>query len=96
MSTYDVGMSAHTKVQYTLRAVPRAVDRRLRQLAKESGRSLNQIAVEALARGAGIPPEGEEPLPRRDVSYLVGSWKPEPEVLEAFAAFRRVDAKLWR
>ena len=88
-------MSPQAKVQYTVRAIPRSVDRRLRQLAKDSKKSLNQIAVEALARAAGVT-EGGEPVARREVDHLVDSWEPEPEALAALAAMRAVDPKLWR
>lgn len=87
-------MSVQAKIQYTIRAIPKSVDRRLRRLAKETGKSLNQVAVEALARGAGIT--DAEPHARRDVDYLIGSWKPEDEARDAFGAMRAVDPKLWR
>ena len=87
-------MVKHAMVQYTIRAIPRSVDRRLREVAKQSGKSLNRVALEALARGAGVTED--DPVQRRNVDYLVGSWRPEPQVLEAFAAMRAADPKIWR
>lgn len=45
-------------MQYTLRDIPQAVDSELRRRAKDEGKSLNTIAIEALIRGAGL---GETP-----------------------------------
>lgn len=36
-------------IQYTIRGVPPATDRRLRKLAKISGKSLNEVVVDELA-----------------------------------------------
>ncbi len=95
-NAYDVCMTTPSRVQYTIRAIPRSVDLRLRRVAKESGKSLNQVALEALSRGVGLTEADEEPIARRNVDYLVGSWRPEPDVLDAFAAMRTVDPKSWR
>ena len=44
-------------VQYTLRNIPPALDRALRRRAKQLDRSLNEVALEALARGVGVERE---------------------------------------
>ena len=41
-------------MQYTIRNVPESLDAALRQSARQKGKSLNEVAVEALARGAGL------------------------------------------
>lgn len=41
-------------IQYTIRNVPEALDEALRRAARERGKSLNEVAIEALARGAGF------------------------------------------
>lgn len=38
-------------MQYTIRGIPRSVDRALRERARRENRSLNEVAVEALAEG---------------------------------------------
>jgi hypothetical protein len=80
-------------VQYTLRNIPPNVDRALRRKAKESGTSFNQVAVEALTRGAG-----EAVRPQRDFSFIVGSLpKKEAAEIEAeLKAQRQLDPKLWK
>jgi len=41
-------------MQYTIRSIPSHVDTALRQRAQKSGKSLNEVALEALAKGAGV------------------------------------------
>lgn len=53
--------------QYTIRNIPEYVDRVLRQRARSSQKSFNQIALEALIAGA------DESVPRRDLSGIAGS-----------------------
>ena len=85
---YNAGM------QYTLRNIPKKVDQALRRKAKASGRSLNDVAVESLAIGAGVPFNGTVPK-KRDLSGFVGTYVPEPEVEAALADQRRIDPEDW-
>jgi hypothetical protein len=41
-------------IQYTIRAIPPKVDQSLRTRARETGKSLNDIAIEALTKGSGV------------------------------------------
>lgn len=41
-------------MQYTIRAVPPSVDKALRQQAQKTGRSLNEVVVDTLAKGIGV------------------------------------------
>lgn len=80
-------------MQYTIRNIPPAVDKALRKRARATGKSLNETAVEALAEGAGV---AGAPRKRRDLSDLIGSWKPDQEFLDAIADQRRIDEDLWK
>ncbi len=42
------------RIQYTIRSIPPTVDSKLREHAKRTGKSLNEVAVEALKAGAGV------------------------------------------
>lgn len=55
-------------MQYTIRQVPKAVDKALRVKAKREKKSLNQLAVEALSRAAGV--DTEPGKPKRDLSFM--------------------------
>lgn len=78
--------------QYTIRSIPPAVDAALRARAKAEGKSLNEVTVDALARGAGL---GEEPVRYRDLRDLAGTWLEDPEFDEAIARQDTIDPALW-
>ena len=80
-------------MQYTLRGIPPLLDAAIRERARSEGKSLNEVAVEALAEGLFL---GEEEIVRRDLSDVVGTWKREAAVEAALAAQRRVDRGLWK
>ncbi|MGB9031798.1 MAG: hypothetical protein WCC27_16875 [Acidobacteriaceae bacterium] len=80
-------------MQYTIRNVPGTLDAALRRRAQEQGKSLNEIAIEALARGAGVSGERTR---KRDLSDIVGTWQNDPAFDEAIAAQDTVDEDLWR
>jgi hypothetical protein len=80
-------------MQYTIRGIPEAVDTAVRERAKAEGRSLNEVAVEALADGLGL---GRSDVVRRDLSDVAGTWKKDAAVEAALADQDRVDEDLWR
>jgi hypothetical protein len=79
--------------QYTIRNVPKVVDRALRRRADRQAKSLNEVAVEALARGAGVEHEASE---HHDVDFLFKSWVEDPAVDRALADQRAIDEDLWK
>lgn len=88
--------STHTKVskvQYTIRDVPLYVNEALRQRAKTEGKSLNQVAVEALTAGAGL---GDKPVKYRDLDHLVGTWVEDPAFDEIIREMDRIDPEMWK
>lgn len=86
-SAYNICM------QYTIRNVPELLDETLRRSAREQGKSLNEVAIEALARGAGL---SERRFRQRDLSDIAGSWLKDPAFDAALAAQDTIDAELWR
>ena len=87
------GIAYNLRMQYTVRGIPEVVDKAVRERAREEGKSLNEVTVEALADGLGL---GEESIVRRDLSDIVGTWKREVSVDAALAAQDIVDEALWR
>ena len=62
--------TAYTRcMQYTIRKLPARLDKLIRKRAKEEGKSLNTVAVEALMEAFGL--RGSVPS-RRDVGKLGG------------------------
>lgn len=80
-------------MQYTIRGIPPALDEAIRERARAEGKSINEIAVAALADGVGL---GAEDIVRRDLSDIVGTWVEEAAVEAALSAQDRVDEGLWR
>lgn len=79
--------------QYTVRAVPDAIDHALRQRAKREAKSLDAVVVEALARGLELDAES---TPYADLDQLIGTWQEDPDFDRAVADFGRVDEDAWK
>jgi plasmid stability protein len=80
-------------MQYTIRNVPKALDEALRRVARKKGKSLNEVAIEVLARGAGITGERGR---QRDLSDIAGTWHKDPAFDDALAAQDKVDEGMWQ
>jgi hypothetical protein len=80
-------------MQYTLRNVPVPLDQALRERAERQGKSLNEVTIDALLEAFGLT---REPVKRRDLSDVSGTWRDDPAIDEALRDQRRVDPDLWR
>ncbi|MGC2635725.1 MAG: hypothetical protein WA294_01000 [Acidobacteriaceae bacterium] len=69
------------------------MDAALRRSAREKGKSLNEVALDALVRGAGL---GESRIRQRDLGDIAGSWRNDPAFDQARAAQDTIDEDLWR
>lgn len=74
-------------MRYTLRNLPSYLDEALRARAREEGKSLNEVTIEALLTGLGLV---GEPIRQRDLSDVAGSWVEDPEIDEALQDQRRI------
>jgi len=54
--------------QYTIRSIPANLDKTLRHRALKTGKSLNEVVVEALAKGAGVTPDATF----NDLDWFIG------------------------
>lgn len=57
-------------MQYTIRSVPPQVDRALRRRARMTGRSLNEVALEALMGASGVT--AIAPGRAKDLDWFIG------------------------
>ncbi len=80
-------------MQYTIRKVPVSLNIALRQRAREQGKSLNEVAIEALARGTGTT---GHPSRQRDLRDVAGTWRKDRAFDRAVAVQDTVDEELWR
>ena len=83
----------NNSMQYTIRNVPNTLDEALRRAAREQDKSLNEVAIEALARGAGGTGERDR---LRDLSDIAGTWRKDPAFDRAVAAQHTIDEEMWR
>lgn len=77
-----------TNQQYTIRAVPPAIDQALRQKARRESKSLNTVALEALALGLDL---GREPFVNHDFDAFIGCWEEDPGFDAAMQEFSKID-----
>jgi hypothetical protein len=80
-------------MQYTIRKIPGSLDEALRRVARERGKSLNEVAIEALARGAGVTGDRGR---QRDLRDIAGTWRKDPAFDSALAAQDTIDEEMWR
>ena len=86
--------SAYTRcMQYTIRKLPARLDKLIRKRAKEEGKSLNTVVVEALMQAFGLRGSAQA---YRDVSALAGTWVEDAAVNEALEGQRCIDDEMWR
>lgn len=80
-------------MQYTIRNVPGILDEALRRAARQRGKSLNEVAIEALARGVGVTGERGR---QRDLGDIAGTWRKDPAFDRALAAQDTIDEEMWQ
>ena len=80
-------------MQYTIRDIPDSLDKALRRAARQQGKSLNEVAIETLARGAGITGERGR---QRDLADIAGTWRKDPAFDSALIAQDTIDEEMWR
>jgi hypothetical protein len=78
------------EIQYTIRGVPREVDRALRRKAAQRKVSLNKIILEELT---AVTTGAQK---RADFLDLTGQWRPDPAFDEVVASQRQIDPDKWR
>jgi hypothetical protein len=84
--------------QLTVRGFDKELERRLRDVARTKGVSLNQAALILLREGAGLEaPRGRAHLVGDSLEGLIGSWSTaeEAEFLRAISGLEAVDPSLW-
>jgi plasmid stability protein len=86
-------MTGRQVEQFTIRGVPERVGARIRQRAQEEGKSINAVAVEALARGIGLT---EDEQVYADLDDLAGTWVADPGFDRVVAEMDIVDEELWK
>jgi hypothetical protein len=84
-------MPTGDSLQYTVRGIPREVDRVLRRKARQRRISLNQLLVEELSAIGG----GARARRLRSLDQLGEVWQEDPEFDRILNEQRQIDPALW-
>ena len=57
------------------------------------GKTLDQVALDVLKAGVGI---SEQPVKRRDLSEIAGTWVEDPIFEEIRKEHEQIDSKIWK
>jgi len=79
-------------MQYTVRNIPKNIDTELRRRARLEGKSLNEAALDAMARGLG---QGKDEIRFRDLSDIAGTWQEDAAFDAAIEDQQAIDPELW-
>ena len=80
-------------MQYTIRNIPKPVDKALRAKARRERKSLNQVIVEAVQEGLGL---NGKPTKHRDLDWFAGTWVEDPEFDRIIAEQDQVHPDDWK
>jgi predicted transcriptional regulator len=72
--------------QYTIHSVPDTVDDALHRLAEQGSKSINAVAIEALARGLEL---NAAEATHNDLDSLIGTWQEDAAFEQAIADLER-------
>jgi hypothetical protein len=85
--------------QITLRGFEPELERKLRDLARREGISLNRAALKLMRRGAGIVEGGQDPATignALDDHFATWTAEEEREFGEAIASTEIIDDEMWK
>jgi hypothetical protein len=76
----------------TLTEIPKELDDALKLRAKSQGKTIDEVAIEAMRSGLAVPISSK----RRDLSEFAGTWVSDPELESALKDQDSIDPELWR
>jgi len=88
----DASKKRHAPTQYTIRNIPADLDKAIKARAKRLSKSVNQVALEALANVV------DRAVKKRSLRDMPGAWsKSEAERFDRFLREQRsIDDELWK
>ena len=85
--------------QLSLRGFDPELEKRIRDLARKEGISLNQASLRLLRKGAGMEGTGGASQTVGDsLDHLIGTWSPEDSdaFLESIEPVEQIDPSFWK
>ena len=83
--------------QFTVRQIPFSVEKKLREIARETGQSINKTVISLLEKALGIG-DRQRYQKKRDLSRFAGIWKKEEaeEFENNTRIFEQIDPEVWQ
>jgi hypothetical protein len=83
---------------FTIRHIPAPVERSIRQIARESRKSLNKTAIELLAKATGHGAEEAKSRKKRNIKSVFRPWTTDEfnEFRGHVSVFESIDGEMWR
>jgi hypothetical protein len=83
--------------QITLRGMDDEVEKRIRRMARQKGKSLNRVILDMIYEYTGRKKKSEEPQDR-SLRKLAGGWsqKQADEFLESIKSCEQIDEAVWK
>ena len=85
--------------QLSLRGFDPELEKRIREIAKKEGISLNRAALRLLRDGAGIEDAGKsDPVVGDSLDHLIGKWssEEEKEFPRSIEPLEQIDRSFWK
>jgi hypothetical protein len=81
----------------TIRGIDDSAAERLKRMAKEAGKSVNQLLVDLIRREAGLDKQKRFTTEYTDLDHLFGKWSEAEfrEIQGRIDSERRIDEELW-
>ena len=82
--------------QITIRGMDPAIERKIRQIAKNKGKSLNPVILDMLYQSAGLHKQGRQPA-AYSLKKLAGGWSEEDaaQFEESISSCEQIDQEMW-
>ena len=83
--------------QITIRGIDPAVERKIRNMAKRSGKSLNRIILDMVYDSTGLNKQHKKPA-AHSLRKLAGGWsdREASKFLESIKSCEQIDEDLWQ
>jgi len=82
----------------SVRGLDPELEEKLKQVAREKGKSVNQVVIEAMKKQFGLVKERKFTKIYHDLDHLFGRWSQEEfdHIQEKIESGRKIDEELWR
>ena len=82
--------------QITIRGIDPAIERKIRGIAKKSGKSLNRVILDLVYQSTGLKKQDKKPA-SHSLIELAGGWseKEASEFEESIKSCEQIDEEMW-